>query len=138
MDPSKRRSGKNAPAVFYSDITSSIAPVPDVADRSVPAPPERSQLSEESSKSEDEVNREEDCDIIDTVVAGMNPYYPNQRDLNDLIKDLGLTKSNGELLISRLNEWNLLNDSVQVTSQKQTSQTFLQLLCRGGQAMLLQ
>ncbi len=55
VDPSKRRSGKNAPAVFYPDIPSSIAPVPHSADLPVPAPPERSQLSEESSKSKDEL-----------------------------------------------------------------------------------
>ncbi len=58
VDPSKRRSGKNAPAVFYPDIPSSIAPVPHSADLPVPAPPERSQLSEENSKSEDKLNRE--------------------------------------------------------------------------------
>ncbi len=60
VDPSKRRSRKNASAVFYPDIPSSIAPVPHSAVLPVPAPPERSQLSEESSKLEDELNREED------------------------------------------------------------------------------
>ncbi|XP_076041192.1 uncharacterized protein LOC143025418 [Oratosquilla oratoria] len=86
VDPSKRRSGKNAAAaVLYPDIPSSIAPVPHSANLPVPAPPERSQLSEESSKSEDEQNRVEDCNIADTAVVGRNPYYPNQRDLNDFI-----------------------------------------------------
>ena len=29
VDPSKRRTGKNAPAIVYHSIPSSIAPVPD-------------------------------------------------------------------------------------------------------------
>lgn len=41
-----------------------------------------------------------------------NRYFPNQKDLNDLIRDLGLTKSKGELLTSRLKQWNLVDDSV--------------------------
>ncbi len=54
----------------------------------------------------------------------MNPYYPNQRDLNDLIRAFGFAKSNGELLISRLKEWDLLNDSVQVISQRKRHKRF--------------
>ena len=52
------------------------------------------------------------------------PYFPNQKDLNDLIRDLGLTKSNAELLISRLKQWNLVDDSVQVTDQRKRHQRF--------------
>ena len=31
-----------------------------------------------------------------------HPYFPNQNDLNDLIRELSLPKSNSEILISRL------------------------------------
>ncbi|KAM5191561.1 uncharacterized protein ACMZJ9_000347 [Mantella aurantiaca] len=51
------------------------------------------------------------------------PTFPNQKDINDLIRDLGLTKSNAELLISRLKQWNLLDESVQVTEQRSRHQT---------------
>lgn len=37
-----------------------------------------------------------------------------QKALNHLIKGLSFTKSNAELLTSRLNQWNLLDESVQV------------------------
>ena len=43
---------------------------------------------------------------------------PNQKDVSDLIRDLGLTKSNAELMTSRLKQWNLLDESVQVTDQR--------------------
>ena len=45
-------------------------------------------------------------------------YYPNQEDINDLIREMALTKSNDELLISRLKLKDLLDDSVCITFQK--------------------
>ncbi|XP_076367914.1 uncharacterized protein LOC143255711 isoform X2 [Tachypleus tridentatus] len=103
VDPSKRRAGKNASAIMYPDLPPSIAPVPHCPEIPVPTPPERKQLfSEENSNSEEE----EKVDVVDPdynfrgAACEINPYNPNQRDLNDLIRDLGLTKSNAELLIS--------------------------------------
>ena len=46
------------------------------------------------------------------------PYYPNQEDINDLVRELSFTKSNAELLISRLKQWDLLDDSVRITLQR--------------------
>jgi hypothetical protein len=46
------------------------------------------------------------------------------KDLNDLIRDLDLTKSNAEVLTSRLKQWNLLDESVQVTDQRKRHQAF--------------
>ncbi|XP_053642145.1 uncharacterized protein [Cherax quadricarinatus] len=98
--------------------------VPHSADLPVPTPSERSQPSEEeSSNSENKDHSEQDYDLTHAAV-GKNPYYPNQTDLNDLIRDFGLTKSNAELLISRLKEWDLVVESVQVTSQRKRHKHF--------------
>ncbi|CAK8684284.1 unnamed protein product [Clavelina lepadiformis] len=52
-------------------------------------------------------------------VAGERwPYYPNQEDINDLVRELSLTKLNAELLISRLKQWDLLDDSVRITRHR--------------------
>ena len=40
------------------------------------------------------------------------------KELDDLIRDLGLTKSRAELLTSRLNKWNLLGDDCKSTAYK--------------------
>ncbi|XP_076053500.1 uncharacterized protein LOC143032522 [Oratosquilla oratoria] len=106
VDPSKRRGGKNAPAIIYPHLLSSIAPVPHCSELPVPTPPMREQqcLQKNSSSEEHEDTDPEFRDATDD----RNPYYPNQEDINDLIRDLGLTKSNGELLTSRLKQWNLL------------------------------
>ncbi|XP_036327947.1 uncharacterized protein LOC118740498 [Rhagoletis pomonella] len=53
-----------------------------------------------------------------------NSYYPNQKDMNDLIRDLGLTKSDAELLTSRLMQWNLLDPSVKVTCQRKRHERY--------------
>ena len=39
----------------------------------------------------------------------------NQNDLNDLVRDLGLTIERSELLSSRLKEWNMLQKGVNCT-----------------------
>ena len=44
------------------------------------------------------------------------PHFPTKQELDDLIRDLGLTKSGAELIASRLNEWNLLGDDCKSTA----------------------
>ncbi|KAL7868474.1 hypothetical protein SRHO_G00098580 [Serrasalmus rhombeus] len=114
VDPSKRRTGKNATPVTYPDIPSSIAPV-HCPELPVPTPPYRATPPSEESSRSDTQEDVEDHDFSSCADEERKPYYPNQKDLNDLIRDLGLTKSNAELLTSRLKQWNLLDESVQVT-----------------------
>ena len=124
VDPSKRRTGKNAPAIVYPNIPSSIAPVPHSDQLPVPIPT-RSQdpiSADESATDEDDITI--DDYVLNSNLEKKKPYYPNQKDLNDLIRDLGLTKSNAELLTSRLKQWNLLDDSVQITEQRKRHQSF--------------
>ncbi|XP_061420717.1 uncharacterized protein LOC133350399 [Lethenteron reissneri] len=58
------------------------------------------------------------------------PYYPNLKDLNDLIRDLGLTESNAELLTYRLKQWNLLDESVQIADRRKHHQPFCSFFTR--------
>ncbi|KAM5182219.1 uncharacterized protein ACMZJ9_002594 [Mantella aurantiaca] len=132
VDPTKRRTGKNAPQIVYPDLPSSIAPVPHCPQLPVPTPPTRDRSSSgDNSKSDSEEDTGDlECDFTDADDE-KRPYFPNQKDINDLIRDLGLTKSNAELLTSRLKQWNLLDESVQVTEQRsrhQTVSTFFNLL----------
>ncbi|XP_076314799.1 uncharacterized protein LOC143227191 [Tachypleus tridentatus] len=125
MDPSKCWAGKNPSAIMYPDLPSSIAPVPHCPELHVPTPPERKQPStEESRKSEEEVDVEDPDYNFRGAADERNSYYPNQRDLNDLIRNIGVIKLNAELLTSRLKEWDLLDESVQVTSQRKCHDIF--------------
>ncbi|XP_076318645.1 uncharacterized protein LOC143229774 [Tachypleus tridentatus] len=131
VNPPKRRAGKNTSAIMYPDFPSSIAPVPHCSDLPVPTTSERKQPSSKESNKLEEEEDVEDPDYNFRGEAGeRNPYYPNQRDLNDLISDLGLTKSNAELLTSRLKEWDLLDESVQVASQRKRHRHFSSFFTR--------
>jgi hypothetical protein len=125
VDPSKRRKGKNAQPVVYPDIPSSSAPVPHSTELPVPTPPERvlSAPMEISSESEIEGHSDEDF-YAEGMSHAREPYFPNQADLNDLVRDLALSKASAELLTSRLKEWNLLDPSVKVTEQRKRHQAF--------------
>src|SRR6218665_1358475 len=55
VDPTKRRTGKNAPQIVYPDIPYYIAPVPLCPELPVPTPPKRDQSSSgDNSKSDSE------------------------------------------------------------------------------------
>ncbi|XP_073493971.1 uncharacterized protein [Phyllobates terribilis] len=125
VDPAKHRTGKNAPQIVHPDIPSFIAPVPHGPELPVPSPQKRDQTSSgKSSKSDSEEDIGDQDYVFTDAVEERRPYFPNQKNVNDLIRDLRLTKSNAELLISRLKQWNLLDESVQVTDQRKRHQTF--------------
>ncbi|KAL6458377.1 hypothetical protein MHYP_G00336070 [Metynnis hypsauchen] len=86
--------------------------VPHCPELPVPTPPDRATPPSEESSRSDTQEDVEDHDFSSCADEERKPYYPNQKDLNDLIRDLGLTKSNAELLTSRLKQWNLLDESV--------------------------
>ena len=124
IDPSKRRTGKNAPAIVYPSIPSSIVPVSHSDQLPVPIPNRSKDLVSADESTTDEDNIKIDAYVLNSNLEEKKPCYPNQKDLNDLIRDLGLTKSNAELLTSRLKQWNLLDVSVQITEQRKRHQSF--------------
>ncbi|XP_039440776.1 uncharacterized protein LOC120421613 isoform X4 [Culex pipiens pallens] len=52
------------------------------------------------------------------------PHFPNQKEIDDLIKDLGLGKSKAELLTSRLKEWKIVDKSVKITAQRKRDEAY--------------
>ena len=80
--------------------------------------------------SANESTTDEDDMTIDDYVLNSNleekkPYYPNQKDLHDLIRNLGLTKSNAELLTSRLKQLNCLMTLFKLLSNVNGTKAFL-------------
>ncbi|XP_061411219.1 uncharacterized protein LOC133344908 isoform X2 [Lethenteron reissneri] len=85
VDPSKRWTSKNAPAITYPDLPLSIAPVPHCHELPVPTPLEREQpFLEESSKSESEEDVVDPDENFRGGAEERNPYYRNQKYLNRL------------------------------------------------------
>ena len=114
-DPTKRRTGKIEPQIIYHCPSTTLP---------IPTPPKRDQPSSGDSSKSDSGQDIGDPDYGFTdAVEERRPYFPNQKDINYLIRDLGLTKTNAELLTSRLQQWNLLDESVQVTDQRKHHKT---------------
>ena len=128
VEVSHHRKGNKTDVFDYPDIPSSLRPVAHCDDLPVPSRPARGH---------DEVFSEESCvedaDDEDFDEDRGRPHFPTQEELNDLIRDLGLTKSNAEVLTSRLKEWNLLDKSCKVTLQRKRHECFSQYFTLGDQ-----
>ena len=115
----------NSPQIIYPDIPLSIAPVLCSPELLVPNPPKRDQpFSGESSKSDSEEDIGDTNYSFADAVKERGPHFPNQKDASNLIRDLGLTKSNSELLISRLTQWKLFNKNIQFVDKRKCHQKF--------------
>ena len=129
--PIKRRKGKNAPPIEYPTISSSIAPVPhNTSNLPVPNLPTKAQQMVAVESSEDSEMEEGEPSSLFGLRRRQRsrdercPYYPNQKDINDLIREMALNKWNAELLVSRLKQWDLLDNGVRITSQRKRHYDF--------------
>ena len=60
------------------------------------------------------------------------PHFPSQQELDNLVRDMGLTKLNAELLTSRLKEWYLLDLSCQSSSSRKRDERFSRYFSMAG------
>ena len=121
VDISKYKKPKDKLTLDYPSVPSSIAPVPHNDDLPVPIPPQSAEAAAYSSDVDSPDELGEDCDFEE---PNTSPHFPNQHELDDLVRDLGLTKSNAELLTSRLKEWNLLDPSCKTSKYRKRHETF--------------
>ena len=110
-------SAKSKKHITYPDLPSAMRPVPHSDDLPIPNPPESYKLS--SSESGDDDEMEHDIDKEFTASSSSVPHLLTQVDLNDIVRDLNLSKSQGELLGSRLQGWNLLATGTKVSIFRQ-------------------
>ena len=67
----------------------------------------------------------DDADFeVDTNCSCKDSHFPNQDELDDLSRYLGLTKAKAEILSSRLKEWNLLAPSRKISKPRKRHVTF--------------
>ena len=87
------RKSKDKKSIVYPSIPSSIAPVPYCEDIPIPKSPMQESLS--SASASEEEGRDADFDEPST---SKEPHFPNQQEMDDLIRSMGLTKEKAELL----------------------------------------
>src|SRR5206468_11639960 len=86
-----------------------------------PQGPDSPQLSgdEDNTKSSSSLCISEPSD---SEWASKEPHLITQEEVNDLIRDLSLTKGNAKVLGSRLKEWNLLADDARTSVYRKCHQ----------------
>ena len=108
--------------IKYPNLRSAMRPVPHSDDLPVSTPPVNKDLL--SSSDEEMPSREDSAESISlediestySRTSGNEPHWITQEDLNDLARDLYLSKQQSELLASWLKQWNLVQEDVRITS----------------------
>ena len=118
VDISTYKKTKDRKKIVYPSIPSSIAPVNHGPELPIPQPPTTHAISLTSSE-DDDVDFE-----VDTQSSSKDPHFPNQNELDDLTRDLVLTKAKAQILSSRLKEWNLLAPSCKISKPRKRHATF--------------
>ena len=99
-----------------------MRPVPFSDDLPVPTPPVNKDLlsssDEEMPSSEDSAKSIslEDIESTYSGTSGNELHWIMQEDLNDLARNLYLSKQQSELLASRIKQWNLVQEDVRITT----------------------
>ena len=96
-----KNKGKSLETIEYPDLRSARRPVSHSSDVPIPTPPENIIVSESDSDNEDTQDDSYEPQNKNLLLIPMT-----QSRLNDLVRDLGLTKQQSELLASRLKEDN--------------------------------
>lgn len=102
-------------SIAYPEVASVIKPVPHSDTIPRPKPPK----AESDKSSEGELELSSDLDDNSTT-----QHLIAQSELNDLIRDLKLSKTDAELLTSRLQQWNCLQKQVKVSEYRNRSNNF--------------
>jgi hypothetical protein len=108
--------------VVYPNIPSALRPVLHGEGISIPEPPKEFTIdSDDEDEGESTSGSPEPLASTEPHVShgrssAPQPHILTQDKLNDLVRDLGLSKSTAELLGSRLKQWNLLAKNVRISS----------------------
>lgn len=112
------RNRKGKKNVVYPNLPSAIRPVAHSVDLPVPQPPLQIPSSDSSAESASET-LDESYEL--PTDADKKPHFITGPELNDLVRDLTLTKQQAEVLASRLQQWNLMADDARVSAYRKRS-----------------
>ena len=112
--------------IVYPNLQSAMRPVKHSDELPVPIPPDSWKLDSD----DDEIDSDEraDRDMSDSDFNPQEsdaPHLIQQSELNDLVRDLNLSKSQAELLGLRLQQWNLLEQGTKISSFRTRNSSLL-------------
>ena len=113
-------------SLIHPNLPSALRPVARCDEISIPVFKELPDVPNENL----DVSFEEEDDLNDNdfVPKSSEPILFNQEELSDLISDLNLSKESSELLASRLNDRNLLQQGTKITFYRTRDDEFLRFL----------
>ena len=127
---------KHRKSIQYPNLLSAMRPVPHDDNLPVPKPPADWTLE----SGEDDDDEREVAENMDT--EGDNdpefqppesyPHLITQPELNDLVRDLNLSKRQSELLGSRLQEWNLLAQGTKISVYRDRHEDLVKFFDKDG------
>ena len=116
--------------VTYPNIPSAIRPIPHSDEIPIPVFNAFEDVKRDESSSE---TNELDSEYEDIDTDANEPQLFTQNELNDLIRDLALSKDSAELLASRLNEKHLLARDAKVSYYRKREESLLRYFSQDGQ-----
>jgi len=118
---------KNRNSLTYPNLNSAIRPVPHSEELPVPDFEGLPQLESSLSSEEVDVSIDSDNTLADNDFPPslLSPQLFSQGELNDLTRDLNLSKESSELLASMLKEKNLLKPGTLITFYRKRHEEFL-------------
>ena len=126
---------KNRHKIDYPNIPSAIRPVPHSESLPVPIFSGYASSEDENDVPDMDVHGmdSESADSSSDAEQSLAPHCFNQEDLNDLIRDLALSKKAAKLLASRLSERHKLNRSIRVSYYQTRESKFVKYLSKDKQ-----
>lgn len=122
----KGYSYKTRDKIVYPDVESVTKPLPHSEKCPPPQPPKQgTDIEKMVSDIESDCSTQTTIPSQDFLVNEKEPHLIRQGELNDLVRDLSLSKAQAELLGSRLQQWNLLHSSTQISVYRQRDAEFV-------------
>ena len=117
---SKGLSRKKKHGIQYPNIPSTIRPVSHGEILPVTKAPEKYTLDSDKQEIESSASSGKfpmsSQELYIASCISHEPHFISQNELNDLVRDLELSKTKSELLGSRLQQWNLLANGVRISN----------------------
>ena len=123
---------------MYPNIPSALRPVPHGEGISVPEPPKEFTVDSDdedegkSTSGSPEPPASTEPHVSHGRSSVPQPHILTQDELNDLVRDLELSKRRAELLGSRLKQWNLLEKNVRISSFRSRHQQLVPFFRQKG------
>lgn len=121
---------KNKTKISYPNLSSAIRPVPHSSEIPVPHPPSSLDDIRSDLEDGDTLPHQDESSSDFSVDEGPQPF--SQSELNDLVRDLGLSKDAAELLGSRLKNKNLLTPGTSFSWYRHREKEFTQFFSKEG------